>query len=144
MKKIDLLNLPLYLTYDDVLLVPNYSEVLPQETNTSTKLTNKITLKIPIIASPMDTVCEQKMAIAIGKLGGLGIIHRNLSLDDQVKQVKAVVKEKLLAATAVGIGSDLNGRLAALVKAGTKAICIDSAHGHSKNVIQATKKIKTI
>ena len=137
-----LLNIPEYLTYDDVLLLPNYSEVRPSQTQVQTQLTDQIRLDIPIVASPMDTVCEAEMAIALGELGGLGIIHRNLSIADQVQQVERVLKAKITVAAAVGVGSDFNERTEALVKTGIKILCIDSAHGHTKHVIEATKLIK--
>ncbi|MBI3576495.1 IMP dehydrogenase [Candidatus Gottesmanbacteria bacterium] len=137
-----LTNIPEYLTYDDVLLLPNYSEVTPSKTEIATHLTNKITLLIPIVASPMDTVCEAKMAIALGKLGGYGIIHRNLTISQQALQLKEVTKASIKAGAAVGVGADFDERVAALVKVGVKEICVDSAHGYTKHVIEATKKIK--
>ncbi len=75
------------LTFDDVLLVPNYSEVLPKEVNTSTKLTKNITLNIPFMSAAMDTVTEAPMAIEMAKLGGIGIIHKNLSVAEQAREV---------------------------------------------------------
>ena len=71
------------LTFDDVLLLPKYSNVLPSSTNISLQLTKKIILKVPFLSSAMDTVTESKMAIAIAKEGGLGIIHRNLDIKSQ-------------------------------------------------------------
>ena len=68
------------LTFDDVTLAPNYSEILPSEVDTSVSLTSNLMLKIPLLSSAMDTVTESKMAIAIAKAGGIGVIHRNLSL----------------------------------------------------------------
>ena len=76
------------LTFDDVTLIPKYSEVLPSEVDTSIKLTQYLKLKIPLLSSAMDTVTESKMAIAIAKAGGLGIIHRNLDIRDQFKEIK--------------------------------------------------------
>lgn len=137
-----LTNIPEYLTYDDVLLLPNYSEVTPSKTQVNSPLTNKFKLEIPIVASPMDTVCEAEMAIALGKLGGLGIIHRNLSIADQARQAELVLKSKVMVAAAVGVGSDFTERIKALVKAGIKILCIDSAHGHTKQVIEATQLLK--
>jgi len=79
-----------YLTFDDVLILPNKSEVLPSEVDTSTRLTRKIKLSIPIVSAAMDTVTDANMAIAIAQLGGIGIIHRNFSIDEQVEEVKKV------------------------------------------------------
>lgn len=138
----NLSNLPEYLTYDDVLLLPNYSDVMPSETDVSSRLTNAIQLKIPVIASPMDTVCESRMAITIAKLGGYGIIHRNFSIENQVAELKLVLAEGFQCGVAVGVGDDFLPRVKALVEAGAKEICIDSAHGHSNNIIEATKLIK--
>ena len=68
------------LTFDDVTIAPKYSEVLPSEADTSTRLSANLTLKIPLLSSAMDTVTESKMAIAIAKAGGIGVIHRNLDI----------------------------------------------------------------
>ena len=76
------------LTFDDVLLLPKYSNVLPSKTNISLNLTKKISLKVPFLSSAMDTVTESKMAIAIAKEGGLGIIHRNFDIKNQSKEVE--------------------------------------------------------
>ena len=80
------------ITFDDVLLEPGESSVLPSEANIKTKITKKISLSIPLISAAMDTVTESKMAIAIAQAGGLGVIHRNLSLDQQIAEVKKVKK----------------------------------------------------
>jgi IMP dehydrogenase len=256
------------LTYDDVLLVPAYSEVLPKDTNTRTKLTRNIEINIPLISAAMDTVTEHEMAIAIAQEGGIGIIHKNMSIEQQADQVrrvkrsesgmisdpitlninavvgdalkimrefkvggipvidengtlkgivtnrdlrfqtdmslpiieimtiknlvtanegisledaenilmhkkieklpiidashklvglityKDILKKKnkpnaakdkrgrLLAGAAVGVTSDLEERVTALVKAGVDVVSIDTAHGHSKGVIDALKSIK--
>ena len=78
------------LTFDDVSVIPQYSEVLPSEVDTSVRLTPEINLKIPIISAAMDTVTEYKMAIALAQLGGLGVIHKNMSIDKQTSQVMMV------------------------------------------------------
>ena len=83
-------------TFDDVTLVPQYSSVLPSETITVTKLSNNFNLQIPLMSSAMDTVTESKMAIAISKLGGIGVIHRNLSIEEQVMEIKKVKKNNYL------------------------------------------------
>ena len=77
-------------TFDDVLLLPAHSEVLPSKVDVSTKITDKIKLKIPIISAAMDTVTESKMAISIAREGGLGVIHKNMSIDKQVKEITKV------------------------------------------------------
>jgi IMP dehydrogenase len=78
------------LTFDDVLLVPGASEVQPHEVDTSTYLTQKIKLRIPMLSAAMDTVTEADMAIAMAQSGGMGILHRNMGLDEQVRQVRIV------------------------------------------------------
>src|SRR5919206_3263317 len=75
------------LTFDDVLLVPAESAVLPNEVSTATRLTRNISLEIPIVSAAMDTVTEARLAIALAREGGIGILHRNLSIEDQVAEV---------------------------------------------------------
>ena len=90
------------LTFDDVLLTPKYSEILPSEVTTNTSLSKNLNLKIPIISSAMDTVTESKMAIAIAKAGGIGVIHRNLDIKSQISEINKVKSKKLLVGAAVG------------------------------------------
>ena len=92
------------LTFDDVALAPNYSEVLPSEVSTKTILSKNLILEIPLLSSAMDTVTESKMAIAIAKAGGIGIIHRNLDIKKQISEIKKVKSKKLIVGAAVGAG----------------------------------------
>ena len=78
------------ITFDDVLLEPGYSEVVPAEVDVKTQLTRTISLNIPIISSPMDTVTESELAIALAQEGGIGIIHKNLSVQLQTREVDKV------------------------------------------------------
>ncbi|MCO4820833.1 MAG: IMP dehydrogenase [Flavobacteriaceae bacterium] len=78
------------LTYDDVLLVPAYSEILPREVNIQTKFTKNITINIPIISAAMDTVTESSMAIAMAREGGIGVLHKNMTIEEQAKKVRKV------------------------------------------------------
>src|SRR5690606_7474473 len=77
-------------TFDDVLLMPRYSECVPSEVDIRTRLTRRIDLQIPLLSSPMDTVTEAEMAIALAKEGGLGIIHKNLTAHEQTEEVLKV------------------------------------------------------
>src|SRR4029450_2125334 len=81
---------PLGLTYDDVLLLPGETDVIPSEGDTTTPLTRETTLRVPLISSAMDTVTESRMAIAMAREGGIGVLHRNLSVEDQAYQVDLV------------------------------------------------------
>ena len=132
------------LTFDDVLLVPRYSTVLPSETNLHIDLGYNLKLKIPFISSAMDTVTESKMAIAIAKKGGLGIVHRNLSIIDQSKEIKKVKNKNLLVGAAVGTSNEDLLRAKSLIDSGVDIIVIDTAHGHSNKVINILSKIKKI
>ena len=132
------------LTFDDVTLAPKYSEILPSEVDTSIKLTDSLKLKIPLLSSAMDTVTESKMAIAIAKSGGLGIVHRNLDIKKQVLEVRKVKKQKLLVGAAVGAGPNEFKRAEALLKEKLDMIVVDTAHGHTKKVSEIIRFIKKI
>ena len=82
------------LTFDDVLVLPRYSEVLPRDTNTQTRLTKKLTINIPIISAAMDTVTEAELAIAIAREGGIGIVHKNMSIAEQAAEIKKVKRSE--------------------------------------------------
>ena len=132
------------LTFDDVTLVPKYSEVLPSDVDTSIKLTENLKLKIPLLSSAMDTVTESKMAIAIGMAGGIGVIHRNLEIKKQVEEIRKVKKRKLLIGAAVGAGPNEHKRALQILKEGVDLIVVDTAHGHTKKVSEIVKLIKKV
>ena len=132
------------LTFDDVTLAPKYSEILPSDVDTSIKLTETLKLKIPLLSSAMDTVTESKMAIAIAKSGGLGIIHRNLDIKKQILEIKKVKKQKLLVGAAVGAGPNEFNRAEGILKENIDMIVVDTAHGHTKKVSEIIKFIKKI
>ncbi|MGQ5709687.1 IMP dehydrogenase [Lactobacillus sp. PSON] len=145
------------LTFDDVLLIPAESHVLPNEVDLSTKLADNLQLHIPLISAGMDTVTEGAMAIAMALQGGLGVVHKNMSIQAQageVANVKSVMvpqsavnaavdsENRLLVAAAVGVTSDTFERAEALLEAGADAIVIDTAHGHSAGVLRKIKEIR--
>ncbi len=132
------------LTFDDVLLLPQYSDVLPSETDVSLKLTNKINLGVPFLSSAMDTVTESTMAIAIAKAGGIGIVHRNLNIKQQTKEIIKVKKKQLFVGAAVGTNKEDIDRAKSLIANGCDLIVIDTAHGHSKKVLKTLSKLKKI
>ena len=132
------------LTFDDVLLIPKYSDVLPSETDISLNLTKKITLKVPFLSSAMDTVTESKMAVAIAQAGGVGVIHRNLNIKKQSVVVLKVKKKKLIVGAAVGTNYEDLERARSLIDNGCDLIVIDTAHGHSAKVLKVLSKLKKI
>ena len=130
------------LTFDDVTLVPQYSSVLPVEAITNCKLSKNLNLKVPLLSSAMDTVTESKMAIAISKAGGIGIIHRNLSIKKQISEIQKVKNSNCLAGAAIGVNDQDIERVEELSKVKTDLIVIDTAHGHTKKVLNMIRKIK--
>lgn len=132
----------IYLTFDDVLLLPKYSEITPPDVDLKTELCEKLLLQIPILSAPMDTVSEGSMLAALGLCGGLGIIHRNLSIESQIEQLQLALNQKLQAGAAVGIGADFKERVQKLAECHPSLLCIDSAHGYTKNVIEGVRYIK--
>lgn len=133
---------PLYLTYDDVLLRPSYADFSRSDISLKTKLTSTLTLDTPFVSSPMDTVTEHKTAIAIAHMGGIGMIHRNLTVSREADEVARVKKEGLLVGAAVGANKGYEERVSAIVAAGVDIILVDSAHGYAKPIIDAVKFIK--
>ena len=152
---------PLALTFDDVLLVPCYSEVLPADASTRTRLARDIELSVPLVSAAMDSVTHCAMAIAMARAGALGFIHKNQSIEAQataVSEAKSVklgpgdearpdrptldADGRLRVGAAVGVGSDWEDRIAALVAAGVDVVAIDTAHGHSKKVLDTVGSVR--
>jgi IMP dehydrogenase len=131
------------LTFDDVLLKPRYSGFLRSEIDLSVQLTPRVRLAAPLISAPMDTVTESKLAIALAQQGGIGIIHRNLSIEDQAAEVKKVKAKGLQVGAAIGSSAGFEARVKALVDAGVDVLVVDSAHGHSLKVISTLAHIKS-
>ncbi|MFA7309643.1 MAG: IMP dehydrogenase, partial [Candidatus Paceibacterota bacterium] len=127
-------------TFDDVLIRPSASAMEPSEAQLKTHIAG-LDLALPFLSAAMDKVTEARMAIALGRLGGLGVIHRNCSVEEQVKMVKEVKSAGVKVAAACGPFHA--ERAKALDEAGCDAIVIDCAHGHNLNVIASAKKIKS-
>lgn len=134
--------LPVGLTFDDILLLPGYTDFFRSDIDLSTRITKHISIKIPLISAPMDTVTESRLAIALAKLGGIGIIHRNLTIENQVVETKKVLAENLPVGVAIGASPGFEKRVSALVASGVKLLVIDTAHGFAKYVIEAVISIK--
>ena len=137
MKNIDW---PIGFTYDDVLLEPRFSDVVRSEVDLRAQVTKKIKIAIPILSAAMDTVSEAEMAIALGKLGGLAVLHRNCTISEQLAMLKKVKAHKLI--TAVSVGPHDMDRTKALDKVGVDIIVVDCAHAHNKKIIASAKQIK--
>ena len=120
------------LCFDDVLLLPQYSEIFSRsEVNTSVNIKNLGTLDIPIVSSPMDTVTESAMASTMCSLGGLGVIHRYNTIEEQTLLVeKSIENGASMVGVAVGVSGDYIERARSACRAGAKVICVDIAHGH--------------
>lgn len=135
------------LTFDDVLLLPQYSEVLPSDVCIETRLSSSLSLSIPILSAAMDSVTELPMALAMAQLGGMGVVHKNLSKDAQslcVQEFRKCTGKEMPIAAAIGIGNPGIERAQALVEAGVQALVIDTAHAHSKSVLQTAIQIKSL
>jgi IMP dehydrogenase len=154
------------LTYDDIQLIPQYSDIESRsQIDLTTRLTTNYSIRVPLIASPMDTVCESEMAIAMAELGGVGCIHRFMKIDEQVQEVQKTIrglfettadyvprtwemigyygdKSVVPIMAAVGANGDYFQRTEALINAGANVILIDVAHGHHSFVREAIIKIK--
>lgn len=147
------------LTFDDVKLVHGkIDHVGNDELNVETALTPTLKLKLPLLSAAMDTVTESRFAIELAKLGGLGVVHKNMTIAEQADEIKVVktaswdeekypnaavdVQGRLLVAGAVGVTSDTVKRVAAMVESGVDAIVLDSAHGHSEGVLRKVTEVR--
>lgn len=153
----NLTNLKEGLTFDDVLLLPGYSDFKRTDVSLAATLHPSVVLPLPVISSPMDTVTEDSMARSIALAGGLGVIHRNLVISTQVSMVTSVKKTKvgsavqaafdsekrLLVGAAVGVGPDFQDRVAGLAEADADVLVIDSGHGNTKYMTDAVSYIRS-
>lgn len=149
-----------YLTFDDVMLLPAYSDVLPADVDVSARLARDIVLRIPLLSAAMDSVTESGTAIAMALAGGIGIVHKNMAILEQAAEV-AIVKRAASAAmgaassyavtdaagrlrvgAAIGPGPDRVLRTEALVAEGVDLLVVDTAHGHSRGVLEAVADTK--
>ncbi len=128
------------LTFDDVLLVPQDSDVRPSTADVRARLTKKITLQIPLLSAAMDTVSDDRLAAALANAGGISILHRNCTISGQAAMAKRVKQKKLLVGGAVG-PHDLD-RAIALDKAGADVIVLDAAHVHKAQIVADARKMK--
>jgi len=150
-------------TFDDVLLLPNYSDFYRSEIQLTVDLCPTIRLYLPVVSSPMDTVTNGNAAAVMAQNGGLGIIHRAFTVDEQAAEVAFVKNSeigdgfeeqnrkpavdkngRLLVGAAVGVDASFEGRLEKLVAAGVDIVVLDTAHGHAQYIIDGVKKIKTL
>ncbi|MEK6555586.1 MAG: IMP dehydrogenase [Bdellovibrionota bacterium] len=132
------------LTYDDVLCFPQKSDVRSRrDPDLTTRLTKNINIKLPFISANMDTVTEHEMAIAMDQQGGVGILHRFMSISDQVSQVEKIKESgaRVIIAS-IGVNQDFKDRAKALVDSGVNVITIDIAHGHSVSMLETLKWLK--
>lgn len=132
------------LTFDDVLLIPNKSDVRSRkDPDLTTRFTKKLTIKTPIMSANMDTITEVEMAKAMADLGGVGILHRFMTIEQQIEQVQMLKASNLeIIAASIGVNQDFKERAQALVTAGTNVLTVDIAHGHSIQMIETVKYLK--
>lgn len=131
------------LSYDDVLLEPKRSAVDSRsDVDLKTQIAPSITLDVPILSAAMDTVTEHEMATALATTGGMGVVHRFLTPEEQAKEVQLAAQEKQPIAAAVGIDEDYIDRAARLIEAGAACLVVDVAHGHMERCLQAVDSLR--
>ena len=131
------------LSFDDILLVPQVSDIKSRkDVSLSTTLGAGLELSIPIIAAPMDTVCEEGMALAMSKQGGLGIIHRYMPIDNQVEKIEIARQGKGIVGGSVGATGTFLSDAERLVDAGATLVLVDVANGHSQHAINAVSDLR--
>ncbi|NBW58777.1 guanosine monophosphate reductase, partial [bacterium] len=127
--------------FDDVLLVPHHSKVKSRHDIDLTMSAGDLKLNMPIIAAPMDTVCEDQMALVMSIEGGLGIIHRYQPIEDQAKMVAKVASKGHIVFGSVGVKNTVNDAIK-LVEAGARGILVDTANGHSELAIDSVRRLR--
>ena len=131
------------LSYDDVLLAPQFSDIESRvEIEIGASLDDNLKFDLPIIASPMDTVTEGTMAQAVENVGGVGVIHRYTTVDEQVEMVRSTTQNEHRVGAAVGVTGDFLERAEELVAAGASFLCVDIAHGHHTLMRQALNTLR--
>ncbi|MDA8792313.1 IMP dehydrogenase [Bacteriovoracaceae bacterium] len=136
------------LTFDDVLMMPNHSQITSRfNPSLSTRLTKNLKIETPIISANMDTISETEMCLAMARLGGVGILHRFMSAESQIKMVKELINEKkniphLIVAASVGVKEDGMRRADALADCGIELLTVDIAHGDSVLMYETLEYIK--
>ena len=131
-------------TYDDLLIVPQYSDIKSRSEVDIGSVLKGVSYSLPIMSSPMDTVSEVEMLVAMDELGGLGVLHRYNTVDEQVRMVEEVFSRGVSNfAVAIGVSGDYLERAATLVDIGVNTFCLDVAHGHHvlmKNALTTLRK----
>lgn len=137
-----------HLSFDDILLIPQHSGISSRkDVSTATTIgsgSSAFRLNVPVIAAPMDTVCEWEMAVAIRNAGGIGVTHRYMPIEEQVRQIKMVKANQAIAGGSVGAVGDFEYDALDLLEAGAAFILIDVANGHSDHAVYATKRLRTM
>jgi IMP dehydrogenase len=130
-------------TYDDMLLVPQYSDIKSRQDVNIGSWLNNTEYRLPIMSAPMDTVSEAEMLVAMNRAGGLGVLHRYNTIDEQVRQAnEALTRGASNFAAAVGVTDDYQERASSLVDTGVTALCLDVAHGHHILMKEALTTLK--